>query len=274
MSKNNFQIFLCHASEDKPKVRSLYERLRRDGNNIWLDEDNLLPGQNWNREIENAIKNSAIVLVCLSRNSTTKEGYVQKEIRISLDVADEKPEGTIYIIPIRLEVCDVPTRLANLHWVDIFQEHGYRKLIEAIQEREKELIARENSSSQISDRIIYICDKCRKPIAYEENHGRIYLPYDEYKLAEQIKENENNPNDDLEWLRPENLMFTKAHWHKAHNACSEDEEDWYFFDINRAKHLSDLMEWDMHLSEKKWLPLTNWSNFILDIINEQNNLHK
>lgn len=110
-------------------------------------------------------------------------------------------------------------------------------------------------------------------IEHEENHGRIYLPYNEYRLAEQIKEDEAIPNDNLEWLTPENLMSSKAHWHKAHYACSADEEDWYYFDISRAKHLSDLMEWDLHLSEKKWLSLTNWSNFVLDIINEQRNLH-
>jgi hypothetical protein len=202
-----------------------------------------------------------------------KRGICTKEIRFALDIADEKPEGTIYVIPIRLEKCDVPERLINRHWVDIFQEHGYRKLGEAIQEREKELVTRGNSSSQTSDCLNYICDKCGKTIDYEESHGRIYLPYDEYRLAEQIKEEEDNPNDNLEWLTPENLMFSKAHWHKAHYACSEDEEDWYSFDISRAKHLSDLMEWDMHLSEKKWLPLTNWSNFVLDIINEQRDLH-
>lgn len=143
MSNNNFQIFLCHASEDKSKIRSLYSWLRKDGRNIWLDEEKLLPGQDWDFEIRKAIKDSAIVLVCLSENSITKEGYVQKEIKFALDIADEKPEGTIYIVPIRLEKCEVPKRLINRHWVDIFQEHGYQKLGEAIHEREKNLLQEE-----------------------------------------------------------------------------------------------------------------------------------
>jgi hypothetical protein len=79
MSNNNLQIFLCHASEDKPKIRSLYSRLKEDGRNVWLDEEKLLPGQEWDLEIRKAIKDSAIVLVCLSKNSITKEGYVQKK---------------------------------------------------------------------------------------------------------------------------------------------------------------------------------------------------
>jgi hypothetical protein len=38
----------------------------------------------------------------------TKTGFVQKEIKIAPDAADEQPEGRIYIIPVRLEDCDVP----------------------------------------------------------------------------------------------------------------------------------------------------------------------
>ena len=43
---------------------------------------------------------------------------VQREIRIALDVADEKPDGIVYI-PLRLEDCSVPDRLKKWHWVPI-----------------------------------------------------------------------------------------------------------------------------------------------------------
>jgi len=38
----------------------------------------------------------------------TKQGFVQKEIRFALDIADEHPPGRIFIIPVRLVDCDVP----------------------------------------------------------------------------------------------------------------------------------------------------------------------
>lgn len=75
----------------------------------------------------------------MSRNSITKTGYVQKEIRLAIDVADEQPEGTIFIIPVRLENCDVPDRLRRLHWVDLFSENGYPLLVLALKRRESEL---------------------------------------------------------------------------------------------------------------------------------------
>ena len=43
--------------------------------------------------------------VFLSVDSVTKEGYLQKEIRQALDVANEKPEGSIFLIPARLDNC-------------------------------------------------------------------------------------------------------------------------------------------------------------------------
>src|SRR6185369_5525939 len=116
------RVFLCHSSGDKPAVRKLYERLSSSGVSPWMDEENLLPGQDWDLEISKAVRNSDVVVVCLSRGSTTKAGYVQREIKVALDIADEQPEGTIFLIPLRLEQCSVPVRLQRLHWVDIFNE--------------------------------------------------------------------------------------------------------------------------------------------------------
>ena len=81
------KVFLCHSKDDKHKVRDLYRRLISNGFNAWLDEEKLLPGQNWDFEIRKAIRETDIVIACLSNNSVTKAGYVQKEIRFALDVA-------------------------------------------------------------------------------------------------------------------------------------------------------------------------------------------
>ena len=110
------RVFLCHSSSDKPEVRDLYRRLRADGFEAWLDEQELLPGQNWREEIPTAVHTCDAVIVCLSTASITKEGYLQKEIKYALDVADEKPEGTIFIIPLKLQECDVPQRLNQWQW--------------------------------------------------------------------------------------------------------------------------------------------------------------
>lgn len=134
-AKQPLKVFLCHASADKPAVRDLYKRLAADGVDVWLDAESLIAGQNWQVEIPKAIKDADVVIVCLSEKSINKEGYVQKEIKFALDIADEKPEGTIFIVPARLEECAVPDRLSTYHWVDLFADEGYERLMRALRLR-------------------------------------------------------------------------------------------------------------------------------------------
>lgn len=134
-SNHLLKVFLCHASSDKAEVLNLYSRLTSDGIDAWLDKEKLIPGQNWQIEIPKAVRNTDVVIVCLSAQSVNKDGFVQKEIKIALDAADEKPEGTIFIIPARLENCDVPERISQFHWVDLFSEDGYERLLKALQIR-------------------------------------------------------------------------------------------------------------------------------------------
>lgn len=129
------RIFLCHSSGDKPIVRDLYRRLKSDGFVPWLDEEDLLAGQDWEIEIPATVRACDVVLVCLSKSSITKSGFVQKEIKLALDVADEKPEGTIFMIPVRIEEIDVPARLRRWQWVNLFQENGYQQLVRALKAR-------------------------------------------------------------------------------------------------------------------------------------------
>lgn len=127
------KIFLCHCSEDKEVVRDLYQRLLAAGHSPWLDEKQLLPGQDWDLEIRRAIRTSHVVLVCLSERSEVKRGYVQKEIVRALSVAEEQPEGAIFVIPAKLKPCRVPDRLSKWQWVDLTTVDGYSKLEDALQ---------------------------------------------------------------------------------------------------------------------------------------------
>jgi ActR/RegA family two-component response regulator len=128
-------VFLCHGSDDKPVARYLYSKLVDWGCDPWLDEEKLLPGQDWDLEIKRAVRAADVALVCLSRSSVNKEGYVQKEIKMALDAAEGKPEGAIFLIPARLEECPVPERLRRWQYVDLFEGRGDAKLQYALRAR-------------------------------------------------------------------------------------------------------------------------------------------
>jgi TIR domain-containing protein len=135
------RAFLCHSSDDKPAVRDLYRRLRAEGVEPWLDEEELLAGQDWDLEITKAVRTTDVVIVCLSRGSVNKVGYVQKELRRILDVAEEQPEGKIFVIPLKLEECEPPERLRRLQAVNLFEERGFERLMRALRARANEIRA-------------------------------------------------------------------------------------------------------------------------------------
>ena len=43
----NFDVFLCHNSEDKPEIREIARQLAEYGIKPWLDEDQIRPGTSW-----------------------------------------------------------------------------------------------------------------------------------------------------------------------------------------------------------------------------------
>jgi signal transduction histidine kinase len=134
------RVFLCHSSQDKPIVRELYQRLNSEGwIDPWLDEEKLLPGQDWDLEITKALLDTDAVVVSLSKTSTTKEGYVRKEINNALEKLKEKPEDSNYLIPVRLEECVMPMMLQQWHYVDFFpndrRDSAYQRLLSGLRLR-------------------------------------------------------------------------------------------------------------------------------------------
>lgn len=144
------QIFLSYAREDEAKVRELYRKLSDLGLNPWMDQIDMLPGEKWGYTIQEAIRRSTCFVACLSGTSLNKRGFLQKEIRVALKTWQEKLESDIYLIPVRLENCDVPEGLSKFHWVDLFEEDGFAKLVKGIEEGLRRQ-AKDASSSTLSD---------------------------------------------------------------------------------------------------------------------------
>ena len=128
------QVFLTYAHSDKKAVRQIYHRLLRNQIDTWLDEKELLPGQDWKHEIRQAILRSKIVIVCLSKQFNKQGGFRHEELQIALEKARSFPDGEIFIIPARLEKCDLPEPLRQWQCVDLFEADGFKKLLCALKE--------------------------------------------------------------------------------------------------------------------------------------------
>ena len=78
-AKSTVKVFLCHSSDDKPAVKTLYMRLKADGYEPWLDAVNLLPGEDWDAEIKAAIRACHIIVVCLSKTAVSRRDTFRRK---------------------------------------------------------------------------------------------------------------------------------------------------------------------------------------------------
>jgi len=125
-------LFLSYAKEDAESVRRIRARLQKAGLQPWLDEHDLLPGQDWDAAIRSAIRSSEAFVAFLSTRAVDKRGYVQREIHEALEVAERMPEGRAFILPVRLDECVMPDRLRRWHRIDLFKRGGYGRLQAAL----------------------------------------------------------------------------------------------------------------------------------------------
>ena len=131
---NPAKIFISYTRSDERSVSDLYEKLSQEGFSPWLDKKNIQPGEVWDLAIKKAIRESDFFLACLSSESVGRRGVLQKEIKDALEIWREKLDDDIYLIPVRLEKCEIPENLKKFHCADIFEEDGLDRLVEGIKE--------------------------------------------------------------------------------------------------------------------------------------------
>ena len=144
-ANNKLIPFLAYSKLNRTPVREFATRLKAEGwIDPWFDEEDILPGQVWQNSVVTGVRQSHAVIIFLSKVAIASEGFFQKEIKLALDTAAEKPEGTIFIIPIRLNDCEVPEMLSKYQYVDYFggleqKEKVYSSLILSLKLRAENL---------------------------------------------------------------------------------------------------------------------------------------
>jgi hypothetical protein len=130
------RIFIAYATEDRSSAERLFKQLTAHGFAAWLDRRRLLPGQDWPHRIEDAIESSDFLIACFSARSIRKRGGFQKEIRLALECASRMPLDDVFLIPVRLDDCRIPTRIQReTQYVDLFPDwrSGFERVLRIIE---------------------------------------------------------------------------------------------------------------------------------------------
>ena len=100
--------YMVNAGQD------LYSYLKRAGAEPWLDKVNLVLGDNWERELKDAVLAADAFVVCL-RPGFDEIGFRQREVRWAMEALELRPPGRGFIIPLIIEPCELPEWCRPFH---------------------------------------------------------------------------------------------------------------------------------------------------------------
>jgi TIR domain/Protein of unknown function (DUF3298) len=123
-------LFLSYASEDAARVEAFYDGFKATGLDPWMDRRDIPPGAVWEDAVFDAIARCDQFIFFLSRNSATKRGFLQREMKRAQLHLEEKLEDDLYVIPVRLDPVEMPRWLSRFQRFDAFDKGRISALID------------------------------------------------------------------------------------------------------------------------------------------------
>ena len=118
-------IFLSYASQDADAARRICEALRAAGLEVWFDQSELRGGDAWDASIRKQIKECALFVPIISRNTQEREeGYFRLEWKLAVDRSHLMADDKAFFFPVVLD--DVAEPKARVP--DKFRERQWSRL--------------------------------------------------------------------------------------------------------------------------------------------------
>jgi hypothetical protein len=123
MPDQSVRLFLSYGVRDASDIA---ERLHRDltarGYKIWQDVDRIRVGWPWDKEVQDGLRSSDVVLALLSPHAVRRlwdAGNVSRLDSVCLDeIAYARGACKIPIVPVQVISCEVPLLVYRLHQID------------------------------------------------------------------------------------------------------------------------------------------------------------
>jgi HEAT repeat protein len=135
-------VFISYVRNDYREVHRLVDALRVYGVTVWLDQDQLQPGQRWRDEIRKGIEQGDFFLACFSHAYHERwKTYMNEEITLAIEELRQRPVDRSWFIPVLLSDCQVPDRsigggetLRSLQWVSLYSDwtDGVRRILSLV----------------------------------------------------------------------------------------------------------------------------------------------
>lgn len=127
-------VHISYAEEDRDAASKIYDDMKANGISVWMADKDILLGKDKLDAAKKSIRNCNYFITLLSRHSLTQEGSFHRDLKIALQVMEEKPYGDVFLIPVRLDNHSLPPKIANIQHVDLFSDYekGLKKILQSV----------------------------------------------------------------------------------------------------------------------------------------------
>ncbi|RUU75153.1 toll/interleukin-1 receptor domain-containing protein [Mesorhizobium sp. M7A.F.Ca.MR.362.00.0.0] len=122
------KAFISYAREREKNAKEVFLHLSEVGVDVFFDKVSLSPGDEWKRSLQESIKKSDLILLVVSKETSTKVGELQREIRIILEESARRPRGQTYLVPMRVGKASLPSELLEFQYFD-YGSGGWAKTL-------------------------------------------------------------------------------------------------------------------------------------------------
>jgi len=117
-------VFISYSRKNQDMAEQIRNDLNHAGIGTWMDTNDIQGGQQWEKKIKKAIQDSDYFLILLSSDILENKGYIHKELRLAMDYSMCIPNTKSFIIPVRLDNCNLGDfDLNTIQWVDAFDHY-------------------------------------------------------------------------------------------------------------------------------------------------------
>jgi hypothetical protein len=127
---DRYDVFLSHSSVDDEWAARLKAALTAKGLSVWLDLDEIRPGDVFVQALERGLESSDAVAIIVSPESMAS-GWVSEEYSRALSMAKSRG-SSVPLIPILLRDAELPGFLANRSWADFRDEDQFDASVEEL----------------------------------------------------------------------------------------------------------------------------------------------
>ncbi|KAA3654800.1 MAG: TIR domain-containing protein [Chloroflexi bacterium] len=116
--RNQRQIFISHAHQDAVFAKRLARDLKKQGWEIWIAPDSILPGEKWVEAINRGLAESGVFLLVLTEAAVSSR-WVRSETNVAIGM---EHRGELHFLPLKLETVTVPPLWQEYQWIPVQNE--------------------------------------------------------------------------------------------------------------------------------------------------------